>query len=67
MIFLVGDYPFTDDLVKKSLEVDTITNAFDHILKNVIVDCAVCPLEIICDDIEALRELHFDVNKKEGK
>lgn len=67
MIFLVGDYPFTDNLVKKSLEVDTITNAFDHILKNVIVDCAVCPLEIICDDIEALRELHFDVNKKEGK
>lgn len=61
MIFLVGDYPFIDDLVEKSREVDSITNAFDHILKNVIVDCESCPLTSICDDIEALRELHFDV------
>lgn len=61
MIFLVGDYPFIDNLVEKSKEVDAITNAFDHILKNVIVDCEVCPLMTICEDIEALRELHFNI------
>lgn len=60
MIFLVGDYPFIDELIEKSREVDSITNAFDHILKNVIVDCESCPLTSICDDIEALRELHFN-------
>lgn len=61
MIFLVGDYPFIENFVKKSYEVDAITDAFDHILKNVIVDCEVCPLLTICEDIEALRELHFDI------
>lgn len=61
MIFLVGDYPFIENLVQESSEVDAITNAFDHILKNVITDCTICPLKIICEDIEGLRELHFDI------
>lgn len=65
MIFLVGDYPFVENLVQKSCQVDAITNAFDHILKNVIVDCAICPLNKICEDIEALRELHFDIENTE--
>ena len=59
VIFLVGDYPFMGDLVDLSKEVDEITNAYDHILKNVILDCEVCPLKPICEDVEALRELHF--------
>lgn len=67
MIFIVGDYPFIDKLVEKSREVDSITNAFDHVLKNIILDCALCPLNAICEDIEALRELHFNVKKKERK
>lgn len=59
IIFLVGDYPFMDQLINLSKEVDKITEAYDHILKNVILDCAVCPLKPICEDVEALRELHF--------
>jgi len=59
VIFLVGDYPFMGELVDLSKEVDAITNAYDHILKNVILDCEVCPLKPICEDVEALRELHF--------
>lgn len=65
MIFLVGDFPFIHKLVEKSREVDAITNAFDHILKNVIVDCEHCPLTVICEDIEALRELHFNAKKEQ--
>ena len=64
MIFIVGDYPFIENFVQKSYEVDNITNAFDHILKNIILDCEVCHLRTICDDIEALRELHFDIKKQ---
>lgn len=59
MIFIVGDYPCVEKLVELSHEVDEVTNAFDHILKNVIVDCEECPLQVICDKIEELRELHF--------
>ena len=39
--------------------VDEVTNNFDHVLKNVILDCEACPLKTICEDIEELRELHF--------
>lgn len=66
MIFIVGDYEFIPELVKISRKVDDITNAFEHIMKNIILDCAVCPLRTICDDVEALRELHFNINKKKN-
>lgn len=62
--FIVGDQDFVKDLIEVSKKVNEVTNAFDHILKNVILDCDVCPLKTICEDIEALRELHFSVNNK---
>ena len=62
IFFIVGDWDFVSDLVAISKKVNEVTNAFDHILKNVILDCDVCPLKTICDDIEALRELHFQVH-----
>ena len=34
-------------------------SAFDHILKNIILDCDLCPLHPICDDVEELRQIHF--------
>ena len=65
VIFLVGDYPFIKDLVNISKKTTEVTNAFDHILKDVYLDCAICPLKKICEDVEALRKLHFDtVNSK---
>lgn len=65
MIFIVGDYPCIEELMAISKKIDEVTDAFDHLLKNVILDCEVCPLRVICDDIEALRELHFNkINKK---
>ena len=59
--FIVGDPPFVKDLVGLTKKVGEVTEAFDHILKNVILDCDVCPLKTICEDIEALRELHFSM------
>ena len=71
VIFIVGDYPYIDELVKISKQVNEVTNAFDHILKDVILDCEVCPLKTICEDIEELRKLHFETvenkTKKEKK
>ena len=65
IFFLVGDPPCVKDLMAVSKKVNEVTDAFDHILKNVILDCDVCPLQSICEDIEALRELHFSM--KDGK
>ena len=59
MIFIVDDYPMIPELVKQSREVDKITNGFEHVMKNIITDCAICPLQTICDDVEVLRERHF--------
>lgn len=36
-----------------------IKKAFDHILKNIILDCDLCPLHLICNDVEELRQIHF--------
>ena len=64
VIFIVGDYSFLPDLVKLSKKTDEVTNAFDHILRDVILDCAICPLKKICEDVEALRKLHFETAKE---
>ena len=65
--FIAGDYDFVTKLVELSKKVNEVTEAFDHILKNVILDCDVCPLKDICDEIEQLRVLHFDVEKEKNK
>lgn len=36
-----------------------ILSAFNHILDNVLVDCAHCNLKEICDSVEGMRELHM--------
>ena len=64
IFFLVGDYDVTKELVALSKKVNAVTDAFDHILKNVILDCDVCPLKTICEDIEELRKLHFSMKEE---
>ena len=59
-IFYVTDsqFPFgTLETYKRQSE--TVTKAIDHILKDVKMDCNVCSLQKVCDEIEGLRELHF--------
>lgn len=64
VIFITEEIPEINELVEQGKKVDEITNAFDHILKNVILDCDLCPLHAICDDVEELRKIHFDVNNQ---
>lgn len=40
-------------------EAESITEAIDHILKNVPMDCGTCNLQKVCDEVEGLKELHF--------
>ena len=64
VIFITEELQQINEIINLASKVDEITNAFDHILKNVIFDCDSCPLQSICDDVEALRILHFAVKNK---
>lgn len=63
VIFITGKEASDPALFNIGKRADQVTNAFDHILKNIILDCAACPLQPICDDVEALRQLHFQTEE----
>ncbi|MDE6166840.1 MAG: carbon monoxide dehydrogenase [Acetatifactor sp.] len=40
-------------------EAEDITRTIDHIMTGGIMDCVSCGLQRVCDEVEGLRELHF--------
>ena len=48
------------ELVKLSQKNDEITTALDHLLRDVKMDCASCKLQVICSEVEGMKELHFN-------
>ena len=64
VMFITEELPIIKELMDQGKKVDEITNAFDHILKNIILDCDLCPLHPICDDVEELRKIHFEVQQE---
>ena len=59
LIFItLEDFPYKElELLIKSN--NDITDAIDHIMKNLVMDCNVCNLKTICDEVEGMKELHF--------
>lgn len=60
VMFITEELPVLESLRRQGKRVEEITNAFDHILKNIVLDCDLCPLHPICDDVEELRRMHFE-------
>lgn len=59
-IFFITDPSFDYACLKKQAEAaENITKTIDHIFKDVKMDCHVCSLQKICEEVEGLRELHF--------
>lgn len=59
LIFITDkDFPY-NELKNEIRQAEKITKTIDHILKNVMSDCKTCSLQEICDEVEGLRELHF--------
>lgn len=57
VIFLVGKeklQPFVEEAVKA----DTVTEALNHILKGMPMNCGSCDLQVICNEVEGMRALH---------
>lgn len=59
LIFItMPDFPYAQ-LESRIRKNEQITAAIDHIMKNIIMDCNVCNLKQICDEVEGMKELHF--------
>jgi CO dehydrogenase/acetyl-CoA synthase beta subunit len=50
------DYGALESLLIKS---EAVTETIDHMLKDLKMDCDICSLKPVCDEVEGLRELHF--------
>jgi len=50
-------FPFAE-LRRLGERVDAITESFDHVLKDLRMDCSSCELKPVCDEVEGLRTLH---------
>lgn len=52
------EFPY-QELKEVAAKSERITRTIDHMLKNAGMDCNVCNLQEVCDEVEGLRELHF--------
>ena len=59
LIYVTADDFDYGKLFSLSCDAEEITKTIDHILKNVQMDCKICNLQEICNEVEGLRELHF--------
>ena len=64
LIFITApDFDYKS-LSEQAKHLEDITGTIDHIFKNVMMDCGSCSLQKVCDEVEGLRELHFQELKK---
>ena len=62
VIALVGNPCFPFSALKEAVrETEEITRAIDHILKNGMTDCDSCSLQKVCEEVEGMKELHFNM------
>ncbi len=50
------DFKHLQNVAEKCSE---ITDALDHVIKDLNLDCNTCKLKVICDEVEGMKELHF--------
>lgn len=59
-IIFIKDKTFEyDKLSDKVIFIEKITESLNKIFNNIIMDCKMCELKEVCDEVEGLRELHF--------
>lgn len=64
LVFItLSDFPY-EELEIYIKKAEKITKAIAHILKNLSMDCNVCSLKQICDEVEGMKELHFGTTQQ---
>ncbi|MBR3817654.1 MAG: hypothetical protein IKJ41_00735 [Clostridia bacterium] len=52
-----ADYPETERIAEKNY---AIAETLNHVMNNIVFDCKTCNLKAICDEVEGMKELHFN-------
>ncbi len=52
-----ADYPETEKIAEKNY---AIAETLNHVMNSVVFDCETCKLKAICDEVEGMKELHFN-------
>ncbi len=52
-----ADYSQTERIAEKNY---AITETLNHVMNSVTFDCDTCNLKAICDEVEGMKELHFN-------
>ena len=58
----VPDFSY-EEFGKEVKKMDSIAESMNEIFNNLVMDCAVCRLKPVCDEVEGMRELHFSTKK----
>lgn len=58
-IIFITDFDRFNELSMICDKVRQTTDALNHILDNVLLDCNTCNLKSICDEVEGMKELHM--------
>ena len=65
-IIFITDFDRFNELGMICDKVRQTTDALNHILDNVLLDCNTCNLKSICDEVEGMKELHMkNASKKQ--
>jgi CO dehydrogenase/acetyl-CoA synthase beta subunit len=65
IVFITApEFPYAE-LQKHAIQMEQITESLNHILKDLKMDCSICNLKPVCDEVEGMRELHFGANGKQ--
>lgn len=64
IIFITQDSPEFINFIELANKTEALTNTFNYVLNNMDLDCDSCHLKIICDEVEGLKEMHFENSQK---
>lgn len=65
-LIFITDPKFPYALLEQQLQkAEQITKTIDHIMKNVTMDCGSCSLQEVCDEVEGMKEMHFQEMQKQ--
>ncbi len=67
IIFITDELPIFAQLSELAQNVDKITQTLNKILNDMNLDCASCGLKELCDQVEGMKEMHFQNVKKSKK
>lgn len=57
VMFLAGIEPLAP-FIREGQQVEAVTEALNHILKGMPMNCGTCDLKVICNEVEGMRKLH---------